>query len=71
MPHAGINVNIMMRMAMVAPATASLPMPARMRIKKIHDVIATIIWPTPPSDVRTMFHSTAPCHAICERSMRR
>ncbi len=57
MPQAGIIVNIMMRIAMVAPATASLPMLARMRIRKIHEVIATIICPTPPSEVRTMFHS--------------
>ncbi|MCI1709173.1 MAG: hypothetical protein LKM39_01335 [Chiayiivirga sp.] len=59
MPQAGIIVNIITRIAMVAPATASLPMLARMRIRKIHEVIATIIWPTPPSEVRTMFHSTA------------
>ena len=59
MPQAGIIVNIMMRIAIVAPATASLPMPARMRIRKIHDVIATIIWPMPPSEVRTMFHRIA------------
>jgi len=50
---------------------ASLPMPARIRIKKIHEVIATIIWPMPPSEVRTMFHRIAPCQRICERSTRR
>ena len=70
MPQAGIIVNIITRIAMVAPATASLPMLARMRIRKIHEVIATSICPTPPSEVRTMFHSVAPCHAICDPSTR-
>ena len=40
---AGIIVNIMIRIAMVAPATASLPTSASMRIRNIQDVIATII----------------------------
>ena len=43
MPQAGISVNIMMRMAMVAPATASVETLARMRMRKIHAVMATII----------------------------
>ena len=70
MPQAGIIVNIITRIAMVAPATASLPMLARIRIRKIHEVIATSIWPTPPSEVRTMFHRIAPCQAICAASTR-
>src|SRR5258707_264211 len=40
--------------AMVAPATASLLTLANMRMRKIHEVMATIIWPTPPKEVRTM-----------------
>jgi len=63
-------VNIMMRMAMVAPATASAPRLDRMRIRKIHEVIDTIICPMPPSEVRTMFHITAPCTAICDHATR-
>ena len=71
MPQAGISVNIMMRIAIVAPATASVDTLARMRIRKIHAVIATIIWPMPPSDVRTICNIVAPCQRRATRAMRR
>ena len=60
-----MSVNIISRIAIVAPATASLPTAARMRIRKIHAVMPTIIWPTPPSDVRTMCQSASACSPSC------
>jgi hypothetical protein len=71
MPQAGIRVNIMMRIVIVAPATASVEMLARMRIRKIQAVIDTIIWPMPPSEVRTICHSVAPCQRRLVQRMRR
>jgi hypothetical protein len=51
-PHAGINVNIRIRNAIVEPATASLPRLESIRIRKIHEVMPMSICPMPPSEVR-------------------
>ncbi len=71
MPQAGISVNIITRIAIVAPATASVDTLARMRMRKIQAVIAMIIWPMPPSDVRTIPTSATTCTRRCRVRTRR
>ena len=53
--------------AIVAPATASLPILARIRIKKIQELVATNICPTPPMEVIRIFPIIGKFNLILER----